>query len=217
MALTFSAARIWARIAPRIELAINETAVAVAEEARRRAPVRKVFKGSVGHAALQSVEEVAAETAQRSRLGLAPGPVRTQRTPASRVHGFGPRRLLQRPALDPRVSRFRAASGQFAQSGTNRLIFDTPLTSRGRYELKTGRANIISGGKAYLGGRLRSEITSSATEGGGLVFSARVISPTPYAKYVEYGTRRSRAQPYLRPALAGQQGALRSRLLGALR
>lgn len=217
MALTFSAQSIWARIGPRIEAAITATAVAVAEEARRRAPVRKVFKGSVGHAALQSIEEVASEAAQRSKLGLAAGPVRTQRTPASRVHAFGPRRILLRPAFDPLVSRFRAASGQFAPQGTNRLMFDTPLTSRGRYELKTGRANITAGGQAFLGGRLRSEISASGAEGGGTVFSARVVSPTPYAKYVEYGTRRSRAQPYLRPALAGQRGLLRSRLLEAIR
>ena len=218
MPVTFNAQGIYNRIAARVEAAVTETAHLIAEDARERAPVRKVFQGSRGHASLQSHEEVAAEAAIRSRLGLAPGPVRTQRTPASRVHRFGPRRLLASPAFDPRVSRFRGESGRFeANSGQarSRLVFDTPTTRRGRYELKTGRANIFVNGQAFVGGRLRREITAGAAEGGP-VYVAQVRSPTPYAKYVEFGTRHNRAQPYLRPAIAAQREAYRSRLKRAV-
>ena len=217
MAVTFSAEEVWARISPRLEAAVTDTLLAATEAAREKAPVRKVFKGSVGHASLQSVEEAASEAAVRSHIGLAPGPVRTQRTPAARVHRFGPRRLLVRPAFDPKVKRFRASSGQFAPRGTNKLLFNTPLTSRGRYELKTGRANITTGGKSYLGGRLRSEITHEPVSGADGIWTGAVLSPTPYAKYVEFGTRYSRAQPYLRPALAEQRAAFRSRIAAAMR
>lgn len=37
-----------------------------------------------------------------------------------------------------------------------------------------------------------------------------------YAKYVEYGTRRMRARPYLRPALEAVERSLRGRLVAAL-
>lgn len=226
MSVTFSANAIYQRKARQINQAVSDTVRIVTEDARRRAPVRKVFKGSLGRATLQSIEEAAAEVALRSRLGLAPGPVRTQRTPAARVHGFGPRRLLtspRLPAYDVGASRFRAASGRFTTASAFRatqplhgqLQFATELSARGRYELKTGRANITAGGKTYLGGRLRSQITSGGVSGNP-VFVGSVISPTPYAKYVEFGTRHNRAQPYLRPALAAQREAFRKRLQRAV-
>lgn len=217
MTVTFNPQAIYNRIAGRVEDAVTQTAHLIAEDARERAPVRKVFQGSHGTATLQSTEEAAAEVAVRTRIGLAPGPVRTQRTPAARVHRFGPRRLLASPAFDPRVSRFRGQSGRFESSAgqSNRLVFDTPTTSRGRYEIRTGRANIFINGQAFVGGRLRREITATAAEGGP-VYVAQVRSPTPYAKYVEFGTRHNRAQPYLRPALAAQRETFRSRLKRAV-
>lgn len=226
MSVTFHAAAIYEKRAVGIERAVNSAITTARESARQKAPVRKVFRGHRGTATLQTTEEAAAETAVRSRLGLAPGPVRTQRTPAARVHEFGPRRLLfspQLPAFDVSSRRFRAASGRFISRQGFRatqplhsiLQFDTELTARGRYELKTGRANVRVGGRTYLGGRLRSEITSVAASEGP-VFTGAVISPTPYAKYVEFGTRHNRAQPYLRPALANVRTSFRERLQRAV-
>lgn len=49
-------------------------------------------------------------------------------------------------------------------------------------------------------GRLRSSITHSlATDERGLL--ALIGTNVEYARYVEFGTRRMRAQPYLRPSL----------------
>lgn len=49
-------------------------------------------------------------------------------------------------------------------------------------------------------GRLRSSITHATfTDGQGLV--ARIGTDVEYAAHVELGTSRTRAQPYLRPAL----------------
>jgi HK97 gp10 family phage protein len=194
--VSFSADRIFRSILSGIEAAVNETTAEIAATAIEKAPVRKVFKGSVGKATLQSIEEAAAEAHLRSGLGLAPGRVRTQRTAASRIHTFGPRRILIRPG---------------------RLQFNTPLTSRGRYELKSGRANFKSGGKNYLGGRLRGEIRAEPAETDGQTVIGRAVSPTPYAKFVELGTHRSRAQPYLRPAIAQQREAFRARLAKVIR
>lgn len=86
------------------------------------------------------------------------------------------------------------------------------LTSRGRAELmEVGRtqergrnmtAIYTHGGESTLGGRLRGEITAemdTRMRRGSII--GRVISPTPYARYVEFPTSRTEAQPYMRPAL----------------
>lgn len=132
----------------------------------------------------------------RRTLGLAPGPVASRRTAASGVHSVMSLRQL-------------ASSGSLQNAGP-------ALTARGRYELKAGRANFTSAGGTTLGGRLRGEIHTVPAESGGTRWTARVVSPTPYAKYVEFGTRHSRAQPYLRPALAQVRSSFRSRMRAAV-
>src|SRR5262245_27279243 len=97
MVVTFDPERAMSQIIPRVVAAVNATLVEATEAAKEKAPVRKIFKGSVGRKGLQTIEEAAAEAATRARLGLAPGRVYTQRSPAARVHAFGPRRLLARP------------------------------------------------------------------------------------------------------------------------
>lgn len=55
-------------------------------------------------------------------------------------------------------------------------------------------------------GRLRSSITwALATDSVGLL--AIIGSNVHYAAYVEFGTSRARAQPFLRPALQAVRGA----------
>lgn len=52
-------------------------------------------------------------------------------------------------------------------------------------------------------GRLSRSVTPSAQGN-----TARVSASAPYGVYVEFGTRRMRARPFLRPALAAQTGAV---------
>lgn len=197
MSNTFSAARVWSQIAPKIEAGLNATAREAAGVARQRAPVRKVFVGSRGSTSMQTPAEAHAESALRRSVGVGPGPVRVQRTSATRIHS---------------VMRLRDLAGP------GRLVMNTPLTARGRWELKTGRATFRRpGGRSTLGGRLRGEIHVDPAEGGGPTWVAKVVSPTPYAKYVEFGTRRSRAQPYLRPALSQVRESFRTRMKAAAR
>jgi HK97 gp10 family phage protein len=195
MPMTFNGKAIWASMAGRIEAAVNTTAREAEGHAVQKAPVRKVFQGSVGNATLQSKVEVRAESHMRRQLGLAPGPVRTQRTQASSVHSTMALRQLNR-------------RGQ--------LKFHTPLTARGRFEVKSGRAAFRGPDGVTLGGRLRGEIHMVAAEGGGPRWTARVVSPTPYAKYVEFGTRHNRAQPYLRPTLEQVRESFRARCIRAV-
>lgn len=196
MSNTFSGARLWAQMQARIVAGLNATADEAAAIAIDKAPVRKVLPGSAGRASVQSAVEASAEKTMRRTLGIGPGPVKTQRSPAARIHTVMSLRALSAPGA---------------------LKVDVPLTSRGRYELKSGRANFSSHGGTTLGGRLRGEIHVEPARGGGTSWVARVVSPTRYAKYVEFGTRHSRAQPYIRPALAQVRESFRARMQAAVR
>lgn len=194
--MTFSGARIWNQMQRRIVAGVNATAEEAESLATSKAPVRKVFKAGVGAKGLQTGVEVKAEAALRRTMGLAAGPVSTQRSPAAGVHSIMSLRQL-------------SSSGGLQNAGP-------ALTARGRYELKAGRANFKSAGGTTLGGRLRGEIHSVPVEGGGTKWTAKVVSPTRYAKYVEFGTRHARAQPYLRPALAQVRSSFRARMRAAV-
>lgn len=93
------------------------------------------------------------------------------------------------------------------------------LSARGRYELAradTSQASI--GGTSTLGGALRKSIKATRASPG-RVMTARLSAgggEVTYAKYVEFGTRRSRAQPFLRPALAQAKSEFPSVLKRAL-
>ena len=70
--------------------------------------------------------------------------------------------------------------------------------SKGTTALSKNPASIYEG---RLGGRLKGEMYVQRAQPEDNGFAGYVVSPTPYAKYVEFGTRYAAAQPYLRPAL----------------
>ena len=91
------------------------------------------------------------------------------------------------------------------------------LTSRGRYEIRTGRAVFKApGGKARVGGRLKNELyVEKATYAAGHVW-AYVVSPTkdpetgyPYPRAMEFGSAHNRPHPFLRPGLHESRNDLR--------
>jgi hypothetical protein len=87
------------------------------------------------------------------------------------------------------------------------------LSSRGRYETvnaRVPRRGIAPSGQVFesaplfkgrVGGRLRGEIHILEPRWIGTTMWAYVQSPTPYARYQEFGSNHNRAHPYLRPAL----------------
>ena len=176
--------------------AVEAGTVDIAELARQRAPVRRVFHGGKRFIRFKSVSEVESDRMLRASLGLGPeraapeglsGAARRSRfartveayTPGANVYpGF---RKLGRPRS---TLAFRPAEAR--------------LTRRGRYELRHQRAHY----RGYLGGRLRGEIHATPALVRGNMVTSSVISPTPYAKYQEMGTRHNPAHPYLRPAVA---------------
>jgi len=58
------------------------------------------------------------------------------------------------------------------------------------------------GARPTLGGTLKREIHMTPLKDTAEFISREVVSPTDYAKYVEFGTRHAASQPYLRPAVA---------------
>lgn len=146
----------------------------IVTRAQDKAPVRRVFRGqdeSVRYR-LKTVAEIVRDRPIREQLGL--GPERTHFLPPTKVVRRAPQMLSART-----------------------LPVDvTGLSRRGRWELKSGRS--IVGGE--LGGRLRREIHRTEVVRDGRILRLRVVSPTEYAKYQEFGTEHNAAHPYLRPA-----------------
>lgn len=78
-----------------------------------------------------------------------------------------------------------------------------------------GRRAVISG---EFGGRLKREIFADDVRRGRErgKFHVDVVSPTPYARYVEFPTSRTAAQPYMRPALDAAKRSLPKTMRRAL-
>lgn len=156
----------------------------ITARAKEKAPVRRVFKGQdeAVRYKVKSIREIEADRGIRRRLGL--GPEGTHLFPPSKVVRRAPQ-LLHLRTLPVNVSS---------------------LSRRGRYELASGRS--IHEGK--LGGRLRSEIHGEKAKIEGNRIRGRVVSPTPYAKYMEFGTRHNAAHSYLRPAAHESVGEIQT-------
>lgn len=95
-----------------------------------------------------------------------------------------------------------ATTVRINQAELNELLY-SPGGAVGRY-LETVLQRIEAAAKRNCPvdtGRLRSSITHEMLSGGGSLIG-RVGSNVEYAAYVELGTSRMAARPYLRPALS---------------
>jgi HK97 gp10 family phage protein len=190
--------------------ALDASALTVLGIAKEKAPIRKVFRGGRRIIRFKSVEEVEADKKLRASLGLGPervAPQGQQRPGRSRYA-----RVTIRPDL--KNTPFRPLERRLTKGGHHLAIrvLEARLSRRGRFELASGRA----AHKGYLGGRLRDELFTEPARVEGSLAIAEVISPTPYAKYQEFGTRHNPAHPFLRPALAEGRGAFRRNIARAI-
>ena len=207
--------------------ALETVSTIIAADARRRAPIRKVFKEKRGfrrryrdltpgekmlaikratayygngsfegrravahirnYAKVQLARKDSANTLRRSGrlrvLGIQRGQQFFPRNDAARV-----------------VSRSRGTSG-FESPSLNPL-----LTSRGRSEVRTGaaihRQPLPGGGsRVQIGGALKASIEAEGAIPTGNGMEERVTAGIRYAKFVEFPTIRTSAQPFLLPAL----------------
>jgi HK97 gp10 family phage protein len=103
------------------------------------------------------------------------------------------------------------------QRFTPNTINEKDLSSRGKYELT--RTKVTGEKDNTLGGALRRSLHLDEAVGSGKRVKAKISAgndEVDYAKYVEFGTRRSRAQPFLRPALARAREELAPNIRGRL-
>lgn len=203
--------------------AIEQVAQAVASEARRRAPVRKVFKEKPGYRRrfreLTPKEKLLA--IKRANAYYGAGTFSARRAVAHvrnyarvQVPRQGSQNALSRSRTNralgtlrgnrftPRTDATRVVSRRTGAVGYNSPSLNPLLTSRGKYEVRSGRAiHITAGGKVQIGGALKASIDSEGAVETGNGLEDRVTAGIRYAKYVEFPTIRTHAQPFLLPAL----------------
>lgn len=171
--------------------AMTRGAALVSVRAKQKAPVQEVFKAQEGKAVrrLKSIREIEADRDVRRQLGLSP----------EGTHLFPPLKITK-PA--PQLLHLRDVS----------TINVALLNRRGRYELHSGRS--VSEGQ--LGGRLQREITYAEAKLEGRLIRAMVLSPTPYARFQEFGTHHNAAHPYMRPAAHESAAEIKADVAGSV-
>lgn len=115
---------------------------------------------------------------------------------------------------NPKVKQFLNADGQRAlEDGTGVYTRRIAYTERTKVRNpRTGkmetRERIRRGYISTIGGRLRGEIRADflGVENG--VVRGELVSPTEYARFVEFPTSRTAAQPYMRPARSAMEARL---------
>lgn len=242
MAQVFNIPRILAAIQAAEYAALEVIAVAVVADARSRAPIRKVFKEPAGFRrkfrSLSGAEKSLA-TKRANAYYLNRGDEFGRRRAVGHIRNYAkaqvPRRgsnnsltasrslrtlgTLRGRQFTPHTDATRIVSRRTGAAGYDSATLNPLLTSRGRYEVRSGRAihlvKTASGAsKVQIGGALKASIESEGVVQTGHGAQVKVTAGIRYAKYVEFPTIRTAAQPFLLPALHGQRQKL-VKVLGA--
>ena len=171
---------------------LGEGAVIVERRAKTLAPVRHIFAETSFRIRHKTAEEVEADRSIRSSLGLSVEGSVQNPTPKI-IYG-------RRPPVHWRSRRTTAVEELLAAYEEDDDSGPLTLDRRGAHEVRSKRAAFSTFQHTHIGGRLRGEIKASRPVVSGARAEAWVISPTPYAKYMEFGTVHNAAHPYLRPA-----------------
>ena len=120
------------------------------------------------------------------------------------------------PYVEPgRLSAKDLYSGRLVAT-PDKLIAGTSAiyTQRVKYQQ---RGTIKENARTTLGGRLRGEIYGRmhSNTGGKIVYY--IVSPTPYARFVELPTSRTAEQPYLRPTVKALRGPFKRKVFDKLK
>jgi hypothetical protein len=225
--------------------ALSAGAQLVEKRAKELAPVRNLFTDTKYSIRYKRASEVEHDRALRTMLGLGPDIAekmpktiydrRSATKATDRYHeitGGRPPRYWLRRSMNPEGSTGgaqwllqsyqdeMAARKRARKAGEYREAEIPLLSRRGAAEVKSGRAAYLSKvgsvSRMTIGGRLRGEIFSTRAVPNGKRAEAWVISPTKYAKYMEFGTRHAAAHPYLRPALLESRGSIVSLVKAAV-
>lgn len=239
--------RIMALVEAAEEEALEEVADAIVADARARAPIRKVFKETAGfrrkfrsltnqerNLAIKRAQAYSGYSDFQRRRSVsylrnyakAEVPRRGSQNALVRsrtLRNLGTERAIRMQTggsakvFHPRVDARRVRSGFVSPS------LEPLLTSRGKYEVRKGRAihrEVLASGnvRVQIGGRLKASINSEGgviQTGQGAVI--KVTAAVRYAKFVEFPTTHNAAQPFLLPALHDNRSRLKKVLRQQLR
>lgn len=212
--------------------ALEQVAAGVVADARARAPVRKVFKESKGfrrkfRSLTPQERSIAIRRAQaytgyndfqrRRSIAFLRSYARAELPRRGSANSLARSRVLRNlgtirnGTFTPRVDAIRNRGG-YVSASLNPL-----LTSRGKYEVRSGRAihlqTLASGHvRVQIGGKLKASIESEGVIQSERGSTVKVTAGVRYAKFVEFPTTHNAAQPFLLPALHGARGKLKSAL-----
>ena len=227
----FDAQAVLAKVREGLKDGLDEAAERIAADARQRAPVRKVFKEKRGFR-FKTRKATAQETVVRQRLtneyyrahaALGDSMARQKRVAALMKYKatIRPSRKSANAWSNSREARqlgvvrrgtFRGYDGNrrtWSRSGSGvepGEALRAKLTTRGLYEIRTGRGVYTSAtGEVQAGGALKASIDTEPAREAGNGVEAVVAAKIRYAKFVEFPTIHNRAQPFLLPALKDEQ------------
>lgn len=215
--------------------ALEEIGDRLATDARRRAPIRKVFKEKKGYRRkfrrLTPIEQrIATARAEHYYRNVNPNEFKRRRAVAH-IRNYASVSSPSRGSLNAlnRSNRLRTLGierlGRFvpSQPGVIRLAgrqrggfepgseLGQHLTSRGKYEIRSGRAvhrEVTTGGnvRVRIGGALKASIENTGVVETQSGLTVIIVAAIRYAKFVEFPTIRNAAQPFMRPALHAMRG-----------
>jgi HK97 gp10 family phage protein len=208
--------------------ALEEIGDRVAADARRRAPIRKVFKERKGYRRKTRLltpreQDIATRRAVHYYRHVQPDEFKLRRATAhirnyaivagqrkGSANSLAASRHLRQLGIE-RNGRFTSTSGAFRLPIRKGGGFEPGpklndlLTARGRYEIRSGRAihraSSPSGTRVQVGGALKASIESEGVRETSSGQEVVVTAAIRYAKFVEFPTIHNAAQPFLRPAL----------------
>ena len=220
---------------------LDEIGDAIAGDARQRAPVRKAFRERPGFRRkfrpLTQAEKSQAIARANNYYGkINPNDFKRRRAVAY-IQNYAQVQLRRPGSMNQLVrsrelrrlgiekgGRFTSTSGAFALRGGGFQpgpAAHEAMTSRGRYEARTGRSIHREAGeggtKVQVGGALKASIENEGVIETGNGQKVTVRAGIRYAKFVEFPTIRTAAQPFLLPALQGQRQRLASLFASNLR
>ena len=235
----------------------NKAAEEALRRVQRRAPVRRVFKGTrfrkgvnvmgrnsasrpswgvMGFGGVQpKIRQVRISSEPGEQRVLTRGhpnamvPLITMKTPSG---GTAYARGYFR-TIDPNTGRlakvlptaqfYRPAGGKLQRVERRPISMENRLTTEGRYEVKTGRANFRNPetGRTTVGGRLRGELHIEGPFKGDTIWWY-IVSRTKdrgrlYGRDMEFGNAHNRAFPFMRPGLHESRDSFRVAVKSSLR
>lgn len=216
-------------------VALERVAESIARDAKARAPVRKVFKEKAGFR--RKFRPLTSAERDRAIKRAQAHPYKTdfqKRQSVAHIRYYARAELPRRGSANSlknsrqlRILGFITDSGFKGRSGASPTRpnsirqggFETPglddrLTSRGKYEIRSGRAvtyQVTDAGnvRVQIGGRLKASIHAEEPVSGEDGTTCKVTAGVRYAKFVEFPTTHNAAQPFLLPALHDHRSALR--------